>query len=149
FSGLRVRLLALVALAVAPALVFILRAGSQAREAALGHADDSAARLAQLAAVQGNQVLSDAAPYVEALARLPVVGGGDVPAQNALFGRVLAENPLFANAGLIAPDGHIRASGLNFDPATNLSDRGYFRAALTSGKPTLGRCQFGRISKEP
>jgi len=149
FSGLRVRLLALVALAVAPALVVILRAGSQAREAALGHADESAGRLALLAAVQGNQVLSDAAPYVEALARLPVVVHGDPAAQSELFQRVIAEYPLYANVGLIGPDGRIRSSGMTFDPATDLSDRDYFKSAKSSGKPTLGRCQFGRISKEP
>src|SRR5262245_63914646 len=81
FSGLRVRLLVLVALAVVPALVLILRAGAQARDAALSHADESAARLAQLAAVQGSQVLQDAAPYVEALAEMPVVRGEDSNAQ--------------------------------------------------------------------
>src|SRR6185503_8646930 len=86
---------------------------------------------------------------VEALARLPVVHGDDASAQRALFARVLAEVPLYANAGLIAPDGHVLASALAFDPTTNLSDRDYFRRALTSDRPSLGRCQFGRISKEP
>jgi PAS domain S-box-containing protein len=149
FSGLRVRLLVVVALAVAPALVVILRAGSLAREAALEHADESAVRLAQLAAVQGNQVLSDAAPYVQALARTPAVAGGTADEQRELFARVLAEVPLYANAGLIGPDGSVRASALAFDPATNLADREYFRRAMTSGAVSIGRCQFGRIAKEP
>jgi PAS domain S-box-containing protein len=148
-SGLRVRLFLLVALAVAPALIVIMRAGAQARDTALGHADESAARLAQLAAVQGNQALCDAAPYVEALVRIPVLREGDVEAQNELFRRVLAEVPLYANAGMIAPDGLIRASALPFDPKLSLADRGYFQRALTVDQPTLGRCQFGRISKEP
>src|SRR5262245_4526942 len=149
FSGLRVRLLVLVALAVVPALVLILRAGAQARDAALDHAIDSAARLAQLAAVQGNQAISDAAPYVEALARLPVVRGEDSTAQNALFQEVLLDYPQYVNVGLIGLDGRVRASGVSFDPATDLSDREYFRRALANGRASLGRCQFGRITKEP
>jgi len=148
-AGLRPRLLLLVALAVLPALVAIHLAGVAARDAALEHAGESAARIAQLAAVQGNQVFADAAPYVETLARLPVVRGGDVAAQSELFRRVLAENPLYANVGLIGTDGRVRASAVDFDPATDLSDRGYFRDAMTSGRASLGRCQFGRISKEP
>lgn len=148
-SGLRVRLLVLVALAVVPSLVLVLRAGAQAREAALGHADDSAARLAQLAVVQGNQVLSDAAPFVETLARMPVIRGEDRAAQNEVLAQALREDPHFANAGLIGLDGRVRASGLPFDPATDLSDRDYFRRALDNGRASLGRCQFGRISKEP
>ena len=149
FSGLRVRLLVLVALAVVPALLIILRAGSQAREAALSHAADSAVRLAQLAAVQGNQLVSDAAPYVEMLARLPVVRGEDRAAQSELFARLLREHPQYGNVGLIALDGRVRASGVPFDPATDLSDREYFRRALANGRASLGRCQFGRIFKEP
>ncbi len=147
--GLRVRLLVLVALAVAPALVLVLRARDAARDRAIEHADDSAARLAQLAAVQGNQVLTDAAPYVESLARSDVVISSDVEEQRALFSSVLVEVPLYANAGLIAPDGSIRAGALPFDKATNLADRDYFRRAMTTDRPCLGRCQFGRISKEP
>jgi PAS domain S-box-containing protein len=149
FSGLRVRLLVLVALAVVPALLIILRAGAQAREAALSHAGDSAERLAQLAAVQGNQVLFDAAPYVEALARMPVVRGEDSAAQNALFQEVMREHQQYVNVGLIGLDGRVRASGLPFDPATDLSDRDYFRRALANGHASLGRCQYGRITRKP
>ena len=111
FSSLRSRLLLLVLLAGLPSLALILYSGFQERRYAAGLAKDSALRLARLTAVEEAHLVTAARQLLMTLAQVPAVQRHDTAECGRLFANLLAQHPLYANLGAIAPDGRAVGSG--------------------------------------
>jgi PAS domain S-box-containing protein len=147
FSGIRIRLILLVILA----LVFIaLLIGFNVREQrrhALGRATAEAGVVFKLAVMNEEKILLETKELLQRLAETPdVVRAGDC---GAYLAAILKNHPRYRNFGLILPDGELSCSALPHEGPVNLGDRFYFRRALETGSFSIGMYQVGRITKKP
>jgi len=150
FSRLRVRLLALVLLAILPALGLVLYTGLEQREAARLDAESSARRVVKLAAASQKQHFEATRQLLTTLAQLPQVRPDRADECEALFTNLLQVHQLYANIGALDAEGNVFASAVPLpEPRVNLSDRVYFKLARDTGKFAVGEFQMGRISKRP
>ncbi len=144
--SLRHSLLALVLLAVLPALALILHTAAVQRRLASQTVQHDALRLARVSAAQQERLVEGAHQLLVALAQVPVLRGQDPAAANALLARLLTKYSGYANIGIIDMDGSVFASGLPVSPQVNLKDRLYFRRAVETGDFAMGEYQIGRIT---
>ena len=148
-GSLRVRFLLLVLFALLPALGLLLYVASGQRDQAVEDAQEDARRLAGLAAADQERQLVSTRQLLVALTALPTVREGDPAACSALLATLRAEVPLYANLGVIEPDGNLRCSAVPPTGPTNLGDRGYFRRAVETRAFVVGEYQLGRITGLP
>ena len=149
FSRLRARLLALVLLAILPALGLVLYTGFEQRAAARADAEASARRVVKLAAASQKQHFEATRQLLATLAQLPQVRP-DRPADcQALFTNLLQLHPIYANLGGLDSEGKVFASAKPAPPRFDLSDRSYFTRARETGKFAVGEYQIGRITGRP
>jgi diguanylate cyclase (GGDEF)-like protein len=109
-SGIRLRLLLLVALATGPLFVFILYQGLEERRRAGVRERDEARRLVQLLAAEHRRVVSDAQRMLFLLAQGPTVQRAERDACAALFRSVVEASPGYANLVLTDRDGNVAAA---------------------------------------
>jgi predicted ester cyclase len=146
WKNLRVRFLLMVLLAVLPALGLLIYTADEQRDTALADAREEASRLAGLAATEEGRLIEGTRQLLVVLARLPEVRNGDADACNALFADLLADFPLYANLGVIAPDGRLICSAVPASGPTDLSDRAFFQGAIERKDFAVGEFQIGRIT---
>ncbi|MEY2408814.1 MAG: hypothetical protein QOF48_1484, partial [Verrucomicrobiota bacterium] len=101
FSRLRVRLLALVLLAILPALGLVLYTGLDQREAARLDAEASARRIVKLAASSQKQHFEATRQLLTTLAQLPQVRPDRAEECQALFTNLLQLHQVYANLGAL------------------------------------------------
>ena len=147
--GLRPRLVALVLLAVLPALALVLVSGLQARQAAAEQAQLEALRLVRSAITSQNQQIEGTKQLLTALAQLPQVQAADPTACNLLFEALLRQYPQYSVLGTISTAGIAQCSAPATTGTVSLADRPYFQKALATGEFAIGDYQIGRISKKP
>jgi diguanylate cyclase (GGDEF)-like protein len=109
-SGIRVRLLLLVALATGPLFVFILYQGLEERRRAGVRERDEARRLVQLFAAEHRRVVSDAQRILFVLAQGPTVRRAEREACAGLFRNVVEASPGYANVLLTDREGNVTAA---------------------------------------
>lgn len=109
-SGIRGRLLLLVALATGPLLVFILFQGLEERRRAGARERDDARRLVQLFAAEHRRVVSDAQRILFVLAQGPTVRRAEREACTRLFRSLVEASPGYANVLLTDAEGHVAAA---------------------------------------
>ncbi len=88
-SGLRVRLLLLVLLAILPAFALILYAGREERHRRATEVEEEALRLARLVSVEYKHLVDGTRELLLALSRLPPVRQADPAGCTALFADLL------------------------------------------------------------
>jgi len=146
FSKLRVRLLALVLLAILPALALVVYTALDQRHSAKKEAIASAQRIVRLAASAQRQHVEASRQLLITLSQLLEVRPDRADEAQALFKNLLQVHPIYANIGAIDADGYVFASAL---PVTNrlyLGDRSYFQLARDTHRFAVGEFQTGRIS---
>jgi signal transduction histidine kinase len=146
--SLRARLLAIVGLALIPALGLILYTGLEERRAAIAHAQETAVRLARLAASEQGRRLAGSRNLLVALARLPEVRRRDGTACSAAFADLLRDYPFYLNLGATDARGVIFCSALPPDGPTHVGDRAYFQRALATRDFAVGDFQVGRVTRK-
>jgi len=146
FTGLRARLIALVSLATAPALAFILYSTFDMRQQAEAQALDRAQQVAGLAAKTQEQLIHETRQFVSVLAHAPPVRQGSVAVCRSFLSALLKQYPRYANLGVASLDGNIFCSALPLREPVNIADRRYFRQAAASRRFAVGEYQIGRIS---
>lgn len=146
FSKLRVRLLALVLLAILPALGLVLYTAFEQRRAAVREARAVAQRTVAFAAAAQKQYLEAARQLLLTLSQLKEVRPDRSDDAEALFASLLQVHPIYANIGAIDTNGYVFASGLPTPRRVYLGDRTYFKIARETQKFGLGEYQIGRIT---
>jgi signal transduction histidine kinase len=146
FSGLRVRLLLLVLLAVIPALGLTLYANLEERQLRKAQVQEHAMRLSRLVSADHDRLIEDARRLIVTLARLPAVREGKRDACNALFADLLTRHSSYANLGVIDANGNIFCSALPMTAQVYAGDRAYFRRAKETRDFAIGDYQIGRIT---
>ena len=110
-SRLRVRLLLLVLMAMLPVLGLVFYTGMEQREAAIAEARASALRIVRMATTGQKQHIEAARQLLTTLAQLGEIRQTNVSAAEGLFRNLLNLHPVYANFGIISPDGYLIASG--------------------------------------
>ena len=146
FSGLRVRLLVLVLLAVIPALGLTLYTNLEERELRKAQVQEYALRLSRIVSADHERLIEDARKLLATLARLPVLREVQRAACGALFADLLTRHSSYANLGVIGLDGNIFCSGLPMTSQVYVGDRAYFRRARETREFAIGDYQVGRIT---
>jgi hypothetical protein len=121
--SLRVRLIAVVLIAVLPALAFILHTASEQRQMAVREIEQDALRVARLAASGQERLIEAAHQLLLVLAHTPEIEGEDAESASAMLRKLLKQYPLYANFGVIRMDGTVFASALPVLENVNLRDR--------------------------
>jgi len=149
FSKLRVRLLALVLLAILPALGLVLYSAIDQRRLAMKEATASAQRIVRLAAAAQKQYIETSRQLLITLAQLREVRPERAAEAETLFRTLLPIHAIYANIGALDPDGNVFASALPVTNHVNLADRSYFRIARDTQRFAIGEFQLGRITGRP
>ena len=147
-SNLRLRFLLLVLLAVLPAVVLLLFTVREQRNVALQKGQANAQQLAGLAAADQGRLIESTRQLLTVLTLLPEVQTGGT-ACNGLFADLLTQFPLYANLGVIGPDGYVTCSGVATSGQVYLGDRAYFQGAVETKAFVVGEYQTGRITGKP
>ncbi len=144
FSSLRVRLLAVVLVALVPSLGIVWWSSRDHRRVLVRQVGESAHDLAELVAERHQRAVDGARGLLVGISRLPSVRRLDGKACSADVAPVLSEPPRYANVGAVTPDGSLFCSGAPLAAPVNLSDRPHVRGALR-GEFTVGGCIKSRL----
>lgn len=145
-SGLRVRLLLLVLLAVIPAFALILYSGREERRHRATEVEEEALRLARLVSVEHKHLVDGSRELLLALSRFPPVRQADAAGCTALFADLLKRYPRYANLGASDAEGKVFCSALPLRGPVSIADRAFFRRALEARDFAVGEYQIGRIT---
>ncbi len=148
FASLRTRLMALVLLAVLPALGLIIFTAMEQRELGVKEAKAQALRVARMATAQHDRLIEGARQLLLILAQLDAIQDQDAPTCQELFSNLARMQPVYANIGALRANGEIFASSLAI---TNLdrSDRDYYQNATSRLDFVLGAYRIGPITGKP
>jgi diguanylate cyclase (GGDEF)-like protein len=128
-SSLRSRLLLLVLLALLPALALILVTAWEQRQLAATDAQESALRVARVAASNLERLIEGARSLLIGIAQAPAVQPGNPRACGALFGDLRRRFPIYANLSEATVAGDITCSAQTLRNPINVSDQPYFLRA--------------------
>jgi signal transduction histidine kinase len=149
FSRLRVRLLALVLLAIFPALGLVLYTAFAQRRSAIREAAASAQRIVRLAAAAQRQYVEASRQLLATLAQLKEVRPDRADEAESLFRSLAQVHSIYVNIGGIDSQGYVFASALPLTNRLYLGDRSYFQIARDTQKFAIGEYQVGRLTAKP
>ena len=148
-SGLRVRLILLVLLAVLPMVALALVDAAEGRRRESEAIGAQVSQLSELAAATVAQVIEGQRQLLIAMSRLPAVITQDTEACNAVLADLRLQYQQYSNMGAVTPDGNVFCSAVPQALATNVADRTYFLRVLETGDFAVGDFQIGRITNTP
>jgi len=149
FSSLQVRLSLLVVLTVIPALALDVYTAWEQRRMEKTQAQEIALRLARFIAAEQKQIVESTRQLLFTLAQLPEVRQTERGKCHAIFAGLLKQFPMYANLGIIAPDGNVRCNAMEVYTRANAFDRAYFQQTLETRDFSAGDYQIGRITGRP
>jgi len=149
FASLRTKLVLLVFLAYLPAFGSQLLATAEHRATVSSNALERARQLTQLATANQTRLVDQARQLLTTLSRLPEVSGSDWAACNTLLARLLEENSMYANLGVVTPEGDVACSAVPTKGPVRVNDRAWFQRALQTRGFAIGDYQIGRITGKP
>src|SRR4051812_15309128 len=147
-ARLRTRLLLLVMLALLPVLVLVVYTAAQQRSAAIAEARAAALRLVRMAGSDQKQHIEAARQLLITLAQLSEIRQTNLAASDQLFASLLNVHRVYANIGIIGPDGYLIASGVPMRRAF-FGDRSFFVRCRDTMKFTVGDYRAGRVTHRP
>jgi len=119
------------------------------RRAARLQAQETALRVARLAAVEQERLITGASYLLMTLAELPEVRERKPAECRKLFADILKKFPYYTNVAAVTPQGDIFCSGLPNQNQPNIADRAYFREALHERRLGISHVLVGRMSGKP
>jgi len=144
-SSLRVRLLLLAAITMLPAFALFIDTAARERTLVLDRYEDTASRVAQLAAAEAERQIVATRDLLGVLAQLPIVRRRDAECSR-LLEEMIGGYPMYANLGAAREDGELFCSAHPMATPINVADRSYFRRAIETGRFAIGTYQIGRVT---
>jgi len=149
FSGLRFRLVLLVVLASLPPVVLTLHIARQDRQRQTAALRQRSQDMVKLAARKEDEMIAGTRQLLRAVAASSRVQLGRWRDCNEWLRTLFADNPRYANLGVIKTNGEVPASALPLTNTVNLADRSFFQRALSTRDLSIGDYQVGRITGKP
>jgi signal transduction histidine kinase/CheY-like chemotaxis protein len=143
----RLQLLLLAGLAAVPGLALLTWSGVHVRHEAVARARVQSQRLADGIAGQHETVIAGIQQLFVALSRMPQVRGRD-PSVQPILAELLAQNPHLINIFVIDRGGVVWSSAVGASGHRS-DDRRYFRAALATGRLSVGEYAVSRSTSRP
>lgn len=147
-SSLRVRLVLLVFLAVAPSLALIYYNADEQRRIEIDRARNESTQGTKLLTGRADQLVEGARQLLIAVAEVVSEHSDDPAYINRHLGKLLDKFPQYATIGVADQDGNSRFSALAAAGSLNFSDRLWFKRACQSRTFSLGEYTVGRISRK-
>jgi PAS domain S-box-containing protein len=145
--GLRVRLILLVFIALAPALILILHNAKRDRDVSADRIQEDAQRIVEIAAARQARFVDSARQLLAVLAEVPEVANGDAATCNRFVEGLTNRYSVYGNLGRIDAEGNLVCSAIGFSGTRHLADRSYFRRAKSSKSFAIGDYQVGRVTE--
>jgi diguanylate cyclase (GGDEF)-like protein len=151
FRAYRRRIFGLILLTFLPLLALNLYTSIEQRANILKQDREEVLTLMRLEAAQLNGFIQSAHDLISAASEM--VGHGnrarDAEACVRILVTVQRQSPMFANLGMIEPDGSLHCSIARLTAKTNVADRNYFQRALREKDFVVGEYQIGRVINKP
>jgi PAS domain S-box-containing protein len=143
---LRGRLILLVFIGIAPALVLILHNAKRDRDGSAARIQEDAQRVVDIAARRQAQFVDSARQLLAVLAQVPDVASGP-PAVCNRFVKAFADRySVYGNLGRIDVEGNLVCSAVRLSGPVNLIARSYFLRARDSKDFAIGDFQAGKVT---
>lgn len=149
FSSIRVRLLLLVFLALVPILGLMLFSYGDQKKQAILNGQDSALRIARLAAKDQDYLFEGARQLLVVMSQLPSVQNHDAVECQRFLADLLKQFPVYENLGAASSNGDIFCSAVPLAPNINLEDRAWFIRTIKTRSFVAGDYIIARISGRP
>jgi two-component system, cell cycle sensor histidine kinase and response regulator CckA len=147
--SIRSQLLLLALIVAVPAAGIIVYSGLQTREAAINDAHIETQRLAANIAAEQQNLITSAQQLMIALSQLPEVKKQDRDQVEPVLRDILRLNTQYSNIFIADRDGLVWATAVPTRPPFIVSDRQYFKNALTRGQLSSGEYVIGRATTKP
>jgi len=148
-SSLRIRLLSLVLLVIAPLLGLLLYTASQERRSAYEQAQENLLRVVRVISSDQERLIDGTRQLLIVLAQLSLVREGDTRTCGELFARIDREYPIFADLGVIGSDGYVFCSSRPMSQRIYAGDRRYFKRVVESRDFVAGEYGFSQRQAIP
>jgi PAS domain S-box-containing protein len=145
--GLRAALSFLVLIAIAPVFGVVVQASLTEQQNRLDRAEASLESLVELGAAHQERLVEGARQMLTAIAYAPPVYQDDLAACATYMKRLQAQYPqAYGTFGLLDPQGRLTCRGTAPPNAVASNDRPFFRAAVATGRFSIGEYTVSRAS---
>src|SRR5690349_2527969 len=149
FTGLRFRLLILIAIVCAPLIVLTLhRAGEDRRRAVSGWKQRSQ-RLMQTASRQEDKIIHETRQLLTAMGESESVLTNSAAGCRQLVNGLFASYPQYANLGFMGNNGEMLASAVPLGGKSGQTDREFLRQVLENGNFAMGNFPSTPVAGKP
>ena len=148
FKSVRYQLIFIVLVSILPALGIILYSGLVLKKEAIREAERDLLELMDHLAQEQQRVEESVRQLLMTVAQLPEVRNLNTAACDRLLGRLLIQNPVYANLFLANGKGTLVASALPYR-THSIADRKYFRDASITKDFSVGEYSIGEASGLP
>jgi hypothetical protein len=133
-----VRLLLIVAVAVAPALIFQTYTEIRDRELRRQFMEDQALRLVRLVNAEQRRIVEGAEQVLTLMGSFASNMTGSEELCQHILADLLHQSPRYLSASIVGLDGHLVCAPPSFDRTKNLTERAYFHLAMQTGHLAIG-----------
>jgi signal transduction histidine kinase len=140
--SLRLRVVGLLILALLPVFALMVFTASESRRRALEDTQDTALRLAELAASNQRQLIDGARDILITLAQIPAIQSRDRAACLFFLSNVLMQHPLYANFGATDGAGNVFCMTLPQRLPFSIAEQDYFQQSMTSRDYAISQYQI-------
>ena len=148
-KGLVPRLLLLVLMALLPVLAFEIYTEWNARQVRQHIVQEEALRYVRTVSAQQRRIFDGAEQVLDTLAATTAVQDKDQPGCERILSALLRQSPRYIGISVIGLDGYSRCAAPMLMPATDFSDRFWFREALRTGGFVVGDYATGQAVAVP
>ena len=148
--GLRAALTLLVLIAIAPVFVVVVQASVAEQDARVARAESVVRSVVDLGAAHQESMIEGARQMLAAIAYAPPVYGDDVQACAGYMKKLQQHYPAaYGSFGVLDAAGALTCRANAPAAAVNSSDRAFFRAAVQSGRFSVGEYTVSRANGKP
>src|SRR5688572_4513178 len=149
FFGRRARLVGLVLLAALPAFGLALVNDIEERRTTGKVVRENTLLVARLASVNHQRLFEVTRQFLATLTQLPEVRSGATAACHALLARLLHQHPLYADFGVVSPQGQLVCSSVPTSRSLDRRGQAFFLRALQERSFTAGQVEVTGIPTRP
>lgn len=149
FSGVRTRVLFLVALAITPWISITIYHAIEERNLTIIAAQENALRLARLVSFDQRETISRSHHLMRVLSTLPEISVGTQVECRRRLENMLDSARSYANIGVTDVHGNLLCDAMATRKSINYSDRSWFREALASRQFVIGNLVTSRTTGKP
>lgn len=131
-----------------PAICIIINSGLQQRKDSISKAKIETQKLAEAIVNEQKNLTSSARQLFIALSQLPEVTARNQPRTQKILTEILKLSPQYSNIFIAETSGSVWVSAIPLNESVSVSDRRYFRNAISSGRLSSGEYHIARTSRK-